>query len=307
MNATIWLAAVTLASGLLTAPTITHAVQSEQPAFATPQAAVKALIDAVNGGKLDDILALFGPESRELVDADPATGRRNREVFAVAASERWRLDDDGADRKVLVIGREEWPFPVPLTRDARGWRFNSAAGKEEIVDRRIGRNELSVIQTCHAYVAAQHAYARDGHDGQPAGRFARRLQSDPGTQNGLYWPVAKGQPRSPLGALVAQAAEEGRAVGTGAARVPFHGYYFRILTAQGAKAPGGAKSFEAGGQLSGGFALIARPASYDASGVMTFIVNQDGAIYEKDLGPATATVADSIDKFDPDTTWKRVR
>jgi hypothetical protein len=277
--------------------------------FATPEEAVRTLTDVVRKENVDELLAIFGPDAKELVSSsDPATARGNRKVFAVAMREKWQLVDQAANTKVLVIGNEEWPFPVPLVRDANGgWRFDTAAGKEEVIARRIGRNELAVIQICRAYVAAQRLYAREGHDGKRAGLFATAFRSDRGKQNGLYWPAGRRQKRSPLGDLVAQAAEEGRQLGTGDQPSPFHGYYFKILTAQGAAATGGAKSYVTAGDMSGGFALVAWPAQYDATGVMTFIVNQDGVLYEKDLGTGTAAAAKAMSAYDPDSSWAKVQ
>ena len=278
-------------------------------AFQTPEAAARALAHAARADGMSELLAIFGPGGEALLaSSDQATAQRNRETFAVAFAEEWRVQDVGAGRKELVIGRESWPFPVPLVKTARGWAFDVAAGKEEILDRRIGRNELAVIQVCRTYVRAQYAYASSGHDGKPAGLYAQRFASDAGTQNGLYWPVSKGHPRSPLGDLVAQAAEDGQARDTGtttaSGRTPFHGYYFRIVTAQGKSASGGAKNYVTDGDMRGGFALVAWPAEYDASGVMTFVVNQDGVVFEKDLGPETAAHASKLTRFDPDLTWR---
>ena len=184
--------------------------------FATPEDAVRALIGAAKAGALEEVVAIFGPDGQELVDSsDPATARRNRDVFTVAAAEEWQLVDQGSGRKVLVVGNEGWPFPVPLTKVDSGWRFDTAAGKEEVLDRRIGRNELMVITICRTYVVAQQLYAEKGHDGQPAGLYARTFRSDAGRENGLFWPSGRGQKRSPLGDLVATAAAEGRPIGNG--------------------------------------------------------------------------------------------
>src|SRR5262249_47748342 len=231
---------------------------------------------------------------------------QNREIFTVAAAEGWRLVDDGTDRKDLIVGNEGWPFPVPLVKVGNTWRFDTAAGKEEVLARRIGRNELAAIGTCRTYVTAQHRYAADGHDGKPAGLFATAFRSDSGKQNGLYWPAARGQPRSPLGDLVAEASEEGRTLGTKTERAPFHGYSFKTLTGQGAAVRGGAKSYIVNGEMSGGFALVAWPAQYDVTGIMTFIVNQDGIVYEKDLGTQTATPA-AMTRYNPDASWRQVQ
>jgi hypothetical protein len=281
---------------------------AEHRTFASPEAAVDALVKAAKAGTIDELLPLFGPEAQELIaSSDPATARANRQVFTVAVREKWHLMDQGADRKTLVIGHEEWPFPVPLVRDASGWRFDTAAGKEEIIARRIGRNELAAIETCRAYVTAQQRYAQQGHDGLPPGSYAMKFQSDPGKQNGLYWPTAKGEKRSPLGDLVAQASAEGRPIGgRGEERTPLHGYHFKILTAQGRAAAGGQKSYVTRGVMSGGFALVAWPAQYDVTGVMTFVVNHAGVVYEKNLGPSTAEAAGKMTSYNPDSTWKRV-
>jgi hypothetical protein len=254
--------------------------------FATPEDAVRALTAAAKSGSLDEVLAMFGPEGQALIDSsDPATARRNRDVFVAAVAERWRLETDQGDSRVLVVGNEDWPFPVPLVRDAGGWRFDTAAGKDEVLNRRIGRNELSAILISRAYVVAQRLYASRAHDGQPAGRYAAKLRSDPGLHNGLYWVAAHGEKRSPLGDLVAQAAFEGRPLGQNDAPAPFHGYVFRILPA------------------TGGFGLVAWPSQYDTTGVMSFAVTQDGVVYEKDLGPDSARTAQDMTICNPDSSW----
>ena len=296
------LACVALAT-VLAAPS--PARGQEPRVFPTPEDAVRALTDAAKASNLDALLAIFGADGKDLISSsDAASARQNREVFVVAIAEGWRLVDRG-EAKELVIGHENWPFPVPLVKTAAGWKFDTAAGKEEVLARRIGRNELAAMRISDAYVTAQRLYARRAHDGKPAGLYARRFPSAPGTQNGLYWPVKRGEPHSPLGELVAQAAAEGRELGTGESRVPFHGYYFRILEAQGPAAQGGARDYVVKGEMSGGFALVAWPAQYDATGIMTFMVNQDGVVYEKDLGPDTATAVTQITRFDPDKTWQR--
>jgi hypothetical protein len=275
--------------------------------FATPDEAVKALVETVEAGDVNALVELLGSESQDLVDtSDAATGRRNRQVFVAAIAEGFKIADAGPDRKELVIGNEEWPFPVPLARGAGGWSFDAAAGREEILNRRIGRNELAVIRVLGSYVAAQRAYAATGHDGKPAGLYARRLRSEPGKQNGLYWPSRPGEPRSPFGVLVAKASEEGYRTAEGAGPSPLHGYYFRILEGQGKAAKGGARDYIVNGEMSGGFGLVAWPVHYGASGVMTFVVNQDGVAYEKDLGPDTPTAAKAITRYDPDGTWAAV-
>jgi hypothetical protein len=290
--------------GAVTLPV--RAQQAEQRVFATPEDAVRALTDAAKASDLDGLLAIFGADGKELISSsDPATARQNREVFVVAIAEGWRLVDRG-ENKELVIGNEAWPFPVPLVKTPAGWMFDTAAGKEEVLARRIGRNELAAMRISQTYVTAQRLYARRAHDGKPAGLYARRFTATPGTQDGLYWPVERGKPHSPLGPLVAEAAAEGRQLGSGGSPAPFHGYHFRILEAQGPAAQGGAREYVVNGEMSGGFALVAWPAQYDATGIMTFVVNGDGVVFEKDLGPDTATAVARITRFDPDTSWHAV-
>ena len=277
--------------------------------FASPEDAVKALIGAAKAGQVADLMTILGAEGKELIESsDPATARQNRRVFIVATGEQWHLEDAAPNRKTLVIGNEDWPFPVPLVKEESGWRFDTAAGSEEVIARRIGRNELAAIATVHAYVTAQRRYAEQAHDGNPAGVHATRFASDPGKENGLYWPAKDGQQRSPLGDLVAQAAAEGRAVGGERSQPsPFHGYYFRILLSQGSAAKGGKSRYVAKGLMSGGFALVAWPAQYDVTGVMTFVVNQDGIVHEKDLGPDTDAAARKMTAYNPDKSWRQVQ
>jgi len=267
--------------------------------FDTPESAVRSLNEAVAKGDLARVVQMFGSEGQDLIDSsDQETASRSRQVFVAAMKEAWHLEDQGA-AKVLIVGNESWPFPVPLVKDGTGWRFDTAAGKEEVLARRIGRNELAVIRICRTYVAAQRVYAASAHDANPKGIYAASFRSDTGRQNGLYWPTKAGQPRSPLGDLLQEAEQRG----SEAAASPFHGYYFRILTGQGPSATGGAKDYLANGRMTTGFALIASPAHYDATGVMTFIVNQDGVVYEKDLGPDTEAAVKNVRVYDPDQSW----
>jgi Protein of unknown function (DUF2950) len=254
----------------------------EQRTFTSPEDAVKALIQVAKDGKLEELMQLLGPDAQRLVDvSDSKTARQNREVFVVAAAEGWRLSESGANGRVLVVGHESWPFPIPLVADAGRWRFDTAAGVEEVLARRIGRNELAAIRACRTYVYAQRVYATRGHDGKPKGLYATALRSDPGRQNGLYWPAARGEARSPLGDLIADA--DGKS--------SFHGYHFKILAPREPK----------------GFALAAWPATYDGTGVMTFVVNQDGVVREKDLGSDTARLAGTMTAYNPDDTWTSVK
>lgn len=297
-----------LLGSLLLAATLPAADAPGPRVFATAEEAVRALVDTVKANDLAGLVALFGPQGQELVEtSDAATGRRNRDVFVAAVAEGWRLSDLAPDRKEVVLGNEAWPFPVPLVKGAAGWSFDAVAGRDEILNRRIGRNELAVIGVLHDYVEAQRAYAASGHDGGPAGRYARRFGSDRGKQNGLYWPTRRGEPRSPLGVLVAQASGQGYHRQQGEGPTPLHGYYFRILEGQGPAAKGGAKDYVVSGEMTGGFALVAWPVYYDASGVMTFIVGPDGVAYERDLGPETSAAASKITRFDPDAAWRAVK
>ena len=263
---------------------------------------MQALETVIATGDVHELIGLFGPDAQLLVDTtDPVTARQRREVLAVAMAEGWRLVDQ-ASGKVLVIGNEVWPFPVPLAHNAFGWRFDTAAGKQEVLARRIGRNELAVIDIIHRYVAAQRRYAAVSHDGQPAGLYAQKIRSDPGRQNGLYWPAAGGRERSPLGELIAEAAD--RPSREGESPAPFHGYYFRILTAQGPAAERGAHNYIINGAMAGGFALVAWPAQYDVTGIMTFLVNHDGIVHEKDLGRRTGREVERLTTYDPDSSWQ---
>jgi len=299
---------LTLAAAVVVLPSCRRAPEAAYRTFNSPEDAVKALSAAVTKEKVDELLQIFGPEGKELIDAsDPASARRGREVFTAAATERWKLVDRQGGGKTLVIGNEEWPFPVPLVQDAQGWHFDAAAGKEEVITRRIGRNELAVIDTCQTYVAAQRRYASLAHDGKKPGLYAASFRSDPGKQNGLYWPAQRGEPKSPLGDLLAEAANPERLKSDAAKPPPFHGYYFKILTGQGPSARGGAKSYLVNGEMSGGFALVAWPAQYDSTGIMTFIVGPDAVVREKDLGSETDGAARGMTVFDPDASWTTAR
>ena len=286
--------------------TTTTGVSGQKPAqetFPTAEDAVVAMVDALKADDKQKLLSIFGPEVREVTSSDNEIADRNgRALFLAAYNERAQLLGNST-KKTLLVGNEEWPFPIPLIRaTGEAWKFETAAGLQELRNRRIGRNELATIRTCHEYVEAQKEYARTGHDGKAAGAFAQKFASDSGKQNGLYWAVEEGQPLSPLGDLAAEAAAEGYKRGT-VKQNPFRGYYFRILTAQGASAKGGAKDYIVNGEMRDGFAMIAFPAEYGASGIMTFLVSRDGIILQKDLGAETAKIAGEIKQFDPDKTW----
>ena len=278
-----------------------------QLAFASPEAAVRAMVKALNSDDLKTLEAIFGPGSRDLIaSGDPAADQSDREQFLKLYSERNRLEQT-ADKVVLSVGNEDWPFPIPMVKKDAFWRFDTEAGSEEILARRIGRNELSAIQVCLAYVDAQREYALKVRDADGLLQYAQKFRSDKGMKNGLYWHVKEGEDQSPLGPLVAAAQEEGyTGKKSGGKPIPYHGYYYRILKAQGKKAPGGAYDYMVKGKMIGGFALVAFPAKYGSSGIMTFIVNHDGVVYQNDLGRNTEKAAQAIKLFNPDSMWKKV-
>jgi Protein of unknown function (DUF2950) len=274
-----------------------------QQSFKTADEAADALVSAARAGDRKGLLTVLGRDGADIVSSgDPVadTSARNRVVEAYDAKHQVVME--GADKAVLVIGREDWPFPIPLVRKDGTWRFDTAAGREEILYRRIGRNELNAIETCLAYVDAQQEYAERGIAG--SGVYAQRIVSQPGKKDGLYWPAQSSADESPLGELAASAAAEGYRAGQ--QRAPYHGYYYKVLTRQGPNAPGGALDYVVRGNMIGGFALVAYPAEYRTSGVMTFLVNHQGNVYEKDLGPDTARIAAGMTTFNPDNTWRRV-
>jgi hypothetical protein len=275
-----------------------------QQLFRTPEDAAKALADAAKSGDVRAAMRVLGNDSAELISSgDPVADTATRKQFFESYEAKHRIAMDGKDKATLLIGESDWPFPIPLIQRNDTWRFDATAGRQEILQRRIGRNELSAIQACRAYVDAQEEYADQDRTGTGVGVYAQRFVSRPGKKDGLYWPMQDGD-QSPLGELVVRASAEGYRIGAG--RAPFHGYYYKILTRQGPSAKGGAMDYIVRGRMIGGFALVAYPAEYDNSGVMTFIVNQDGVVYEKDLGPNTAGIASNMAAYDPDQTWHKV-
>lgn len=281
------------------------AAESAQRTFASPEEAAQALAAAVKAHDTKALLAVLGAEAQPLIHSgDPVADRKVGDGFLHSFEEAHGLatDEDGAT--ILNVGKDDWPFPIPLVKSDAGWRFDAAAGTEEVLDRRIGSNELSAIQACLAYVDAQRDYYASNPEGASLLHYAQKLASSPGKRDGLYWEAAPDEEESPLGPLFASARAEGYAAkGKGD---PYHGYHFRILTAQGPAAAGGAYDYVAQGKMIGGFALIATPATWDNAGVMTFIVNHDGVVFQKDLGPDTAKAAEAIKTFNPDDTWTRV-
>jgi len=291
---------------------LTHAAMAapasvKQESFATPDDALKAVIDDLKSENLSGLVKIFGPGIEPILNSgDPVADQNARERFVASAEEQHHFDGSG-DTLTLVVGKDDWPFPIPLKKVNERWRFDTAAGKEEILDRRIGENELSTIQTMLAYVDAQGDYADFQRQRSGMPEYAQRILSSPGKMDGLYWPSAEGEPQSPLGPLVAAARAVGyRKSAKAEEPSPYHGYFYKVFTAQGPNAPGGAIDYIVNGRMIGGFGLVAWPARYGDSGVMTFMVNHDGVVYQKNLGPQTAKLAPAISRFDPDASWQKV-
>ena len=283
------------------------AATAKQKTFASPEEAVKALVDAMGKGDKAEISAIFGPGSESVISSgDDVTDKAARDRVLKAFAEKNTLEKKTDDKVILVVGTDDWPFPIPIVRKESAWRFDTKAGKEELLNRRIGANELSTIEVLHAYVAAQREYASKDRDGDRIYPYAQRIASSPGKKDGLYWKAGEGEEPSPLGPFAAEAAREGYAGKAGSGKpFPYHGYYYRILKAQGKNAPGGSYDYVVKGNMILGFAMVAYPAKYGSSGIMTFIVNQEGVVYEKDLGKNTAKAAAAMKRYDPDGTWKR--
>jgi len=279
----------------------------KQKGYPTPEEAVKAFAAAMESNDEKELLSIFGTAGKELVSSgDLVRDKQRRETFIADYNRKNKLAPEGS-RMILSVGEKDWPFPIPLVKQGDQWFFDTKAGKEEILNRRIGENELSTVQTLLAVVDAQREYAMKDRDNDGIREYAEKFGSDPGKKNGLYWPTQPGETPSPLGELVADARAEGyRRSGTKQGPIPFHGYYFRILTRQGKQASGGAFDYVVKKNMVGGFAVVAYPAAYGASGVMTFVVNHEGVVYEKDLGKNTAAAAKAMTSFDPDKTWKKV-
>jgi hypothetical protein len=278
-----------------------------QAKFATPEEAADALQKALSAESLDNMRLIFGREWMETTaSGDAIADQQDREVAALAMAQSWRWDALGENAKELIIGDEQWPFPVPLVKAGNAWQFDSEAGKEEVLARRIGGNELGVIGLCRDYVRAQKEYASEPHDGKPAGLFAQRFRSSPGLHDGLFWRLKRGERTSPFGELVAAGITEGYDPNKPDAS-PFRGYRFRILTAQGSAAPGGSKNYLVNGDLTGGFAMLAYPAKYGFSGIMTFVVGQEGIVHQQDLGPDTENLAAALTEYNPDASWTAVQ
>ncbi len=286
----------------------TTAATVQQMTFPSAEEAVKVAIAAVKSNDDNEMLAIFGADTRDLIfSGDPVADKNRRQRFVKVYEEKHQLVRE-EDNIVLVVGKQDWPFPIPLVKKGNGWVFNTDQGKEEIINRRIGENELSAIQVMLAIVDAQREYVMQDRDANNLLEYAQKFRSDPGRKNGLYWETKVGEAQSPLGPLVAQARSEGykRQASTDKP-IPYHGYYYNILTSQGKNASGGAYDYVVKGKLIGGFALVAHPAEYGNSGVMTFVVNHDGNVFEKDLGNDTESIAAAMKGYNPDSTWTEVK
>ena len=286
------------------------ATAATQKSFPSAEAAVKAAVAAAKANDDKELLAIFGAQAKDLISSgDPVADKQRRARFLAAYDEKNRIAQEG-ENSVVMVGKDDWPFPIPLVKKGDGWVFDTQKGREEILNRRIGQNEINAIQVTLAYMDAQREYAMKDRDGDGIPEYARRFRSEAGKKNGLYWEAKPGEEQSPLGPLIVQAQKAGytaRGTGAGQSAAPFHGYFYKILEAQGKNAPGGAYSYVVKGSMIGGFALVAYPAEYGNSGVMTFIVNHDGKVFQKDLGKNTVSLAQNMKEYNPDSSWTEVK
>jgi hypothetical protein len=297
-----------LLSARLLVPVFARAVEvATQQVFSTPDAAAAALVAAGKADDMKTLSSILGQDADQVLSSgDPVADDNARGDFVRRYQAMHRFAYDGQGRVILYIGADNWPVPIPLVKKNSGWIFDTAAGKEELLYRRVGRNELFTLNVLEDLADAQGEYASEARDGEGTGQFAQKIMSDAGKHNGLYWETAEGQPESPIGPLVASATAENYKKDGGTSPIPFHGYYYKVLTRQGKNAPGGTKNYLVNGNMTNGFAFLAYPAGYRSSGVMTFMVNQDGIIVQKDLGPDTGRLASKITEFNPDRTWQEV-
>jgi hypothetical protein len=281
------------------------AAEAKQKSFKSPEEAIQALVEAAKKGDTQGLMAIFGPASKDIIfSGDKVADKAGRGRFIAAYEEKNKLVNEGDKKVVLVVGQNDWPMPIPLVKEGEAWLFDTKEGEDEILNRRIGKNELNTIEVCLAYVDAQREYAMKDCDGNRVRDYAQRFASTRGKKDGLYWEAKEGEVQSPMGPLMAKAAKEGYKRFT---LSPYHGYYYRLLKAQGEHASGGAYSYVAHGNMMGGFAMVAYPAVYGNSGIMTFVVNQDGFVYQKDLGKDTKKIAEAMTLYDPDETWKQLK
>lgn len=289
---------------LVTAQSTSPAVATAQKTFATPQEAADALIDAASNYNVPALLEIFGPEGKDFLETkDPVQDKNQAEAFGALGRTKKSIsiDPKNKNRAILVVGENDWPSPVPLIRKNGKWLFDSKAGRTEVLYRRIGTNELDAIQLCRGYVEAQHQYALSIHDDSGINQYAQKLISSPGKQDGLYWENSDGSPGGPISRRVAQAIEEGYSPDK---RSAYHGYYFKVLKGQGPAAPLGKLDYVIQGSMIGGFALLAVPAEYRVTGVKSFIVSQDGVVYQKDLGPNSIEIGRQMELYNPDKSWR---
>ncbi|HMK65751.1 MAG TPA: DUF2950 domain-containing protein, partial [Thermodesulfobacteriota bacterium] len=280
--------------------------RTSQPAtFSSPAEAFSALVEAFRNADSSQLTALLGPSGKALFSAEDRSEGSRAEQFLKDYQVKHRLEEVSPNKVVLHVGMTDWPWPFPVVRVGKRWRFDIDQGQKEILARRIGRNETGAVQVCLAYVDAQQEYAREHHSAEGAGEYAQKFMSDQGKKNGLCWISGKEEKQSPVGPLLANACQVNEAgERSNEMATPYYGYYYKILTGQGREATGGAYSYLVRGRMIGGFALVAYPASYGHSGIMTFMVSQDGVVYEKNLGPKTEGIAKALKVFNPDKSWK---
>ena len=301
-----WMLAGVLAAMMLFVHESSLAATPQQKTFASADEAVKAAVAAAKSNDDKELLAIFGAQAKDLMSSgDPVADKQRRAGFLKAYEEKNRLVTE-KEKTILVVGKNDWPFPIPVVKRGENWVFDTNAGREEILNRRIGENELNVIQVCLAIVDSQREYAMKDRDGTGVLQYAQKFLSDSGKKNGLYWEAKAGEEQSPLGPIAVQAQREGYKASSGKP-VPYHGYYYRILRAQGKDAPGGARSYLVKDKMIGGFGVVASPAQYENSGVMTFIVNYQGKVFEKNLGKDTTSIANAMTAYNPDSTWTEVK
>jgi hypothetical protein len=277
-----------------------------QRTFSSPAQASRALFLAAQAGDERALLEIFGPDGKEIISSgDPVEDKNSRDQFVRKYQEMKRLVEEPDGTVRLYIGAENWPLPIPLVNHNDAWYFDTSAGKEEILLRRIGRNEIAALRICQELVDAQKEYYAESLDGEVK-QYAKKFVSDEGKHNGLYWKTGRGESESTIGPHLAYAGGDTQPANSNSGAKPFYGYYFQVLTKQGEHAAGGTKNYIVDGKMTGGFAFLAYPVEYAASGVMTFIVDQDGIVYQKDLGPNTANLAKTLSVYDPDETWEKV-
>jgi hypothetical protein len=299
-------AILTFASVLMKASA--WAAEPKQRAFRSPASAAAALVDAVRSDNLKEMTAVLGPGGEDIVSSgDPIADNNGREDFTKRYDQMHRLSYDDQGHVILYVGADNWPFPIPIVKQGDLWVFDTPVGKRELQYRRIGRNELYTIDVLQELADAQKDYADLQKQSSGEARFAQKILSDPGKKNGLYWPTSGAEPESPIGPLIAGASAEGYKRDPSGRPAPFHGYYYKVLTGQGADAPGGAQDYVVDGKMTRGFALLAYPAEYRDSGVMTFMIDKQGVMVEKDLGPDTEKISPTITSFNPDSSWSELQ